>query len=497
MSYVEKTVSYAHQLAARDKARGRAGFGYLMEMGTGKTKVAIDELGEALEERHVEQALILAPNGVYSNWTQNEIPAHMPDHIVDRTRIHLWDGGNTVREKKAINELINETDRHGIMCMNLEAIGSSDKAWTIAREFVKRRRTSIIVDESTRIKNPTALVTKTLTNPDNRENTLGALSPMRRILTGYPNPNGPMDLFSQMDFCVPGALGANFYSFRHKYAITKEMQVGWKQNARGQLVPKMTKLIVGYQRQEELSERLLRNSYRALKRDCLDLPPENYHTRKVAMTNEQNKVYKDLVNQCTSELAGLGAVTATMIITQLLRLHQVACGFVTLDDGREVPIKNNRLRHMQEWSEELSGRPGIVWCTYQHNIREVSKTLRDMYGENRVVEYHGEIDRRNSDIARDRFQGGDADWFVATEQKGGFGITLTRSADDLFYSNTYNLEQRLQAEARTHRSGQTSSVNHGDLICEGTVDEKIVRRLRDKMDVGDAILQDGWRKWVI
>lgn len=497
MAYVEKTASYAHQLAAREKAHGKEGFAFLMEMGTGKTKVAIDELGEALEEGHVEQALILAPNGVYSNWPQVEIPAHMPDHLRDRSRIHLWDGGGTVREKNQINELYNETDRHGILCMNTESIGSSDKAWGLAREFCKRRPTAIIVDESTKIKNPDALVTKALVNANNRPNTLQALSPMRRILTGYPNPNGPMDLFSQMDFCVPGALGSNFFSFRAKYALMRKIQTGMKTLRSGAIVPQMATLITGYQRQDELATRLARHSYRALKRDCLDLPPENYAMRKVEMTAEQRRVYKDLVEQATAVLDGVSYVSTTMAITQLLRLHQVVCGFVTTDDGREFPLKNNRMREMEGWSEELCGRPGIVWCTYQYNIREVANRLREMYGANRVVEYHGEVDRRAADAARDRFQGGDADWFVATEAKGGYGITLTRSADDLYYSNTHNLEHRLQSEARTHRSGQLNSVNHTDLICEDTVDGKIVTNLRRKIDIGDAVLRDGYRKWVI
>lgn len=487
--YVEKMTSFAHQVEARKRAKGRAGYALLLEMGCGKTKVAIDEMGEELLEGNIEQALILAPNGVISNWPLREIPAHMPDDIRDRARLHLWDGGNTVREKNQIADLLRETDKHGVLSMNLEAIGSSDKAFTLALDFVRARPTAVIIDESTRIKNPDAIVTKTAMRLRDR-------AVYRRALTGYPNPNSPLDLYSQLDFCVPEALGVNYYSFRHKYAITKDMQVGFKQLRDGRVVPKMTKLVVGFQNQLELAERLGRHSYRALKKDCLDLPPENYSMRKVEMTNEQWRVYREMVNKCTAELDGQQFVTATMIITQMLRLHQIVCGFVTADDGTEVPIKSNRLRSMSEHVEEWCGRPGIVWCTYQHNIREVTAQLESMY-PGRVTQYHGGVDKRACDRAIDEFQGGDKDYFVATEQKGGFGITLVRAADDLYYSNTWNLEHRLQSEARTHRSGQTQSVNHGDLVAEGTVDQQMLRKLRQKMDIGDAVLQDGYRKWVM
>lgn len=461
-----------------------------MEMGTGKTKTAVDEVGEALVEDHVEQLLVLAPNGVISNWPKREIPAHMPDAVLDRTRMHLWQGGNTKREQNEINTLYNETDRYGVLAMNLEAVSASDRGWKLALEYCKKRPTAVIIDESTRIKSPDTIITETAMR-------LRDLSPMRRILTGYPNPNSPMDLYSQMEFTQKECLGTNFYSFKHKYAITKDMQVGWKKNARGTLVPRMTKLIVGFQRQEELADRLARHSYRALKKDCLDLPPENYNVRDVQMTDEQWRIYRDLVNQCTAEIDASEFVTATLIITQMLRLHQVVCGFVKLDDGRERPIKSNRIKAMQEHVEEWCGRPGIIWCTYQFNIREVVETMTKMYGAHKVVQYHGGINDDDCDLAIDRFQGGDADYFVATEQKGGFGITLTRGADDLFFSNTYNLEHRLQAEARNHRSGQLNSVNHGDLRTLGTVDEKIFVKLREKLDISSAVLRDGYKQWVI
>lgn len=491
MPYQEKTKSYGHQLKARDKARGRRGFAYLMEMGTGKTKTAIDELGEQFEEREAEQALILAPNGVYSNWSLREIPTHMPEHLLDRTKIHLWDGGNTVREKNAIKDLMAETDRHGILNMNLEAIGSSDKAWQLALDFINRRPTAIIIDESTRIKNPDAIVTKSAMRYRDR-------SVSRRILTGYPNPNSPMDLYSQMDFCVPQCLGTNFYSFRHKYAVTEKVQVGWIPQKNGPPKPKLATIIKHYQNLKELSSRLDQHSFRALKRDCLDLPQENYRTRDVELTNEQWRIYRDMTNLATAAINAHGDfVTATMIITQMLRLHQITCGFVTTDDGREVGIKSNRLKEMEAEIEEMGDRPGIIWCTYHFNIREVVELIKKMKGDRAVVEYHGHVSRADCDIAIDRFQGGDANWFVATESKGGFGITLTRSADDFYFSNTYNLEHRLQAEARTHRSGQTQNVTHTDLISRGTVDEKMIQALRKKIDIGDAVLNDGYRKWVM
>lgn len=458
----------------------------------------MDEKSEALEEGHIEQALILAPNGVIDNWPMREIPTHMPDHLYDRSIFADWHGMTregtrlTPKNRKAqLQRAFAEDDRYSIVTMNIEAIGASDKGLIFAEEFVKRRPTLIIIDESTKIKSHSAIVTQ-------MADRLGSKAAMRRILTGYPNPNSPMDMYSQMNFCVPQCLGANYFSYKHRYAITKDLQVGWIPGKNGKPPrPKMTKLIVGYQRQEELAMKVERHSFRALKKDCLDLPPENWRIRPVELTDEQRRVYRDLEEQATAELEGAQFVTATMVITRLLRLHQVVCGHVTNDNGEVMHLKTNRIKSLQEEAEEMCGLPGIVWATYQPDMRRIVAALKDQFGDDKVVEYHGQVSPQDCARAIDRFMDGSADWFIGTPQKGGYGITLTRAASDFFYSNSHNLEHRLQAEARIHRSGQKFPVTHTDLVAFDTVDHRILRKLRDKIDIADTILKDGWRAWVV
>lgn len=490
MPYEPKTKPYAHQLEARDKARGRDGFGWLMEMGTGKTKTDIDETGELMENNDVQQNLILAPKGVYSNWTEREIPIHLPDGLLERSNIAMYEGGHTIAEREALLKCFQK-DRPSWVAMNLEALGSTDRALEFAEAYCKNRPTKITIDESSRIKNPTAKVTLGAMR-------LGKFAAVRRVASGLPNPNSPLDMFSQLDFLQPGYMGANFFSFRYRFALLRKQKIGVAYDPKTKTMKdRFAQIPYAYQRQDELAERINKISFRAKKIDCLDLPPENFRIRLVELTSEQRRIYNELRSRAMADL-GDTTLTATMIITRMMRLHQVVCGVTRGDDGSVVRIPNNRTKALMEELEELGDRPAIVWCNYRTNILDVTEELRRWKGPKAAVEYHGGLTREQGDHSIDMFQKhGEAQYFVANQAKGGFGITLTRAAHDFFYSNNESLEQRLQAEARTHRSGQLWPVTHTDFCSPGTVEEKILQALRKKIDLSTVVLNDGPKKWII
>ena len=256
--------------------------------------------------------------------------------------------------------------------------------------------------------------------------------------------------------------------------------------------------VVGYQNLEELTDSVGKFSYRVLKKECLDLPDKVYQRREVELTPEQRKVYKELKEYAMAELESHEIVSVTSVLTQILRLHQVVCGFVKHDNGEEVEIKNNRLDELINVLEEVRGKT-IIWANYQYDIKRILRTLTDIAGTESVATYYGETpDEERQEVIR-RFQDPNSQlqYLISNVQTGGYGITLTEANTVIYYSNNYDLEKRLQSEDRAHRIGQTNKVTYIDLVSKGTVDEKIVKALRNKLNLAQEVLGDEkWKDWI-
>tara|TARA_B000000532_G_scaffold235265_1_gene220442 strand:- start:58 stop:861 length:804 start_codon:yes stop_codon:yes gene_type:complete len=255
--------------------------------------------------------------------------------------------------------------------------------------------------------------------------------------------------------------------------------------------------IVGsYRRLPELTEKLEKFSYRVLKEDCLDLPEKVFTKRFVDLTAEQQKVYKEMKHMAIAELNG-GVMSTMNVITQLMRLHQITCGHFKSDDGKVTHLKNNRVDSLMELLEETEGKV-IIWANYREDIKNIVEKLKKAYGEASTVEYHGGVDPtlRQENIAQFQQKNGPTRYFVGNTQTGGYGITLTAANTVVYYSNNYDLEKRLQSEDRAHRIGQTGSVTYVDLIAEKTIDERIVRTLRKKVNLANEIMGEDIRDWI-
>ena len=190
-------------------------------------------------------------------------------------------------------------------------------------------------------------------------------------------------------------------------------------------------------------------------------------------------------------------VTANAVITQLLRLHQISCGFVNTDDGNLVRFKNNRMSELLSILEEVDGKI-IIWANYRHDIMAIEMELARVYGPSSVATYFGDTDGEARQDIVERFQTSeDLRFFVGQPRTGGYGLTLTAAKTVIYYSNSYDLEVRLQSEDRAHRIGQTSSVTYIDIVAEKTVDEKIVTALRKKINIATQVLGENWKKWLI
>jgi SNF2 family DNA or RNA helicase len=479
MKYKFKTKPYEHQLTALTKSWNKKEYAYFMEMGTGKSKVLIDNISVLYDKGGINSAIIIAPKGVYRNWSEKEIPAHMPDHI--EKQIAVWNPAPTKKQKHELMKLFEVTDDLKILVINVEAF-STKKGVAFVEKFILAHNVLIAVDESTTIKNPKAQRTKNLLK-------LALNTKYRRILTGFPVTQSPLDLYSQSAFLSTDLIGFNsFYSFQNRYAKVINRNMG----------ARTFRQVVGYQNLEELTGRVADFSYRVLKKECLDLPDKVYQRREVELTTEQKKVYKQLKDYAIAELASHELVSVTSVLTQILRLHQVVCGFVRQDQGDEVEIPSNRLDELINILQEVQGKT-IIWANYQYDIKRILKKLHDITGVNSVATYYGETpDEDRQEIIR-RFQDPNSElkYLISNTQTGGYGITLTEASNVIYYSNNYDLEKRLQSEDRAHRIGQTNKVTYIDLVAKGTVDEKIVKALRNKLDLAQEVLGDEkWKDWI-
>jgi SNF2 family DNA or RNA helicase len=476
MDYKFKTKPYAHQLTALEKSWNRETYAYFMEMGTGKTKVLIDNVAMLYDKGKVNGALIIAPKGVVGTWYNQEIPTHLPTHIENVSV--LWQSNITKGQSKKLGTLFKTGEELHFLIMNVEALSTS-KGTDFARKFLSSHNTLMAIDESTTIKNPKAKRTKNIIK-------LSEMAKYRRIMTGSPVTRNPLDLYSQCQFLSPWLLDfQSYYAFRTRYAIMKTANISGRQ----------IQLVAGFQRLAELSDKLKPFSYRVLKEDCLDLPDKIYMKRQIKLSPDQNKLYQQMKKEALAILNGK-KVTTVNALTQLMRLHQITCGHFTADDGTIQRIPNNRISELMDVLDEIEGK-AIIWAHYQWDIKDIIKEIIKVHGPGSIVDYYGLTpqDERQGNIKK--FQEDDKCRFiVGTPQTGGYGITLTAANTVIYYSNGYDLEKRLQSEDRAHRIGQKKSVTYVDILADETVDEKIVKSLRKKINIASEVLGEELKSWI-
>jgi SNF2 family DNA or RNA helicase len=478
MRYKFKHQPYAHQLTALEKSWDKNEYALFCEMGTGKSKILIDNFAMLYDKGEIDGVLVVAPKGVYKNWQRKEVPEHLPEHIV--ADIVVWSPNHTKKQLEHLEIALKDDDNLKVLIMNVEAF-STDKGVEFAKQFLRKRKVFMAVDESTTIKNRSAKRTKNIVN-------VGGLAKYRRIATGSPITKTPMDLYSQCDFLDPHLLGfGSFFSFQARYCKMWRRSVGTHSFNQ----------VVGYQNLEELTNNLDRFSYRILKKDCLDLPEKIYIKRLVELTPEQRRVYDQLKTIALAVLEQ-GVVTAANALTQILRLQQVCSGFLKTDDGKFETIPSNKLNELMEALEEVDGKV-IIWANYTHDIYAIAKAIQKEYGEGTVRMYFGETKAEDRQQIVEDFQdpNNSVRFFVGQPRTGGYGLTLTEAKTVIYYSNSYDLEVRLQSEDRAHRIGQKNNVTYIDIVTEGTVDEKILSALRDKIDIASTVLKEGYKEWLI
>ena len=458
MSHNYKTQPYDHQRVALRKGATQSVFGFFMEQGTGKTKVTIDNAVYLYNVNLLDTVFVLAPNSVYTNW-KKEIEAHSS-------------ANNYIYQHKIDKKFYPKKDKLNWYLMNIEAF-SHKSGYNKGLELVERKglTTMMVIDESTTIKNRTAKRSKNVLK-------LGKGVRYRRILTGTPVTKSPLDLWSQFAFLDEDLLGfKSFYTFRAHYCIMESRPVAGNRRI---------EFPVNYINLEQLEEKILPYTHRVLKKDCLDLPPQIWQRRNIFLSNEQRNAYEILKEHARVVIQDKQSSIHNKL-TEIAKLQQVCSGFLYSDDGKLVELSNAKLDELLNIIEEIEGKI-IIWATFRHSIQKIAETLQKKYGEKSVATLYGDTKKRSEVV--DNFNDPRGSRFlVSNPSVGGYGLTLNASSYQIFFNNSYNLEERLQAEARNHRSGQKADkVTYIDLVAIKTIDEFIIKALKEKITISAKTL---------
>jgi SNF2 family DNA or RNA helicase len=439
--------------------------------------VLLDNIAMLYDKGKINGALLIAPKGVYKNWFDQEIPTHLPDHI--EKEVVLWQANITKSQSRKLGTLFNTGEELHILVMNVEAL-STQKGVDFAAKFLRSHNTLMAIDESTTIKNPDAKRTKNIVK-------LGEQSKYRRILTGSPVTKSPLDLYKQCEFLDPWLLGhSSYYTFRTRYAKMATANFGGRS----------VQIVVGYKNLEELSEKLKPFSFRILKEECLDLPAYTYQKRIIQLTPDQQRLYDQMKRMALAIKDGETMSTATALV-QLMRLQQITCGHFKSDTGEVYEIKNDRVNALIDVLNEAQGKV-VIWAHWRNDIETIVKHVKKTFGDNSYVTYYGDTSTEDRQKAIQEIQDPNSDvrFIIGTPQTGGYGITLTEADTMVYYSNGYDLEKRTQSEARINRIGQKRKMTYVDIICEKTVDEKIVKALRKKINIASKIMGEELKSWI-
>lgn len=492
-NYTPRVPPYQKQLEALEQGWERKGFGYLLDLGCGKSKTLIDNWVMLHEEHGVDGMLLVAPNGIHTNWTRTDpswdgqFPVPM-DKNPGQFQMHMWEKYlPTLRQytwrsrgKRALREcedFIRDQVTPGlqVLAINIEALAAANGVFDLARLFLKQRKCMIVLDESILIKDRRSSRTKLMWQ-------LAKLAPYRRILTGRPSKGSPSDVWAQFQFLEPGCLGhTSFYTFQRQYCKTREIFLG----------PRRVLTEVGAQNLEELADRLKQHAFRVRKEDCLDLPPKvRLPWCEVPMNEEQTRLYKEMTEQAIVTLDDGSTVSATIALTQIEKLHQIACGHLRLEDGTVRWLSDARLEALLDIISKTREQV-VIWCSYRPDQGRVTRALEELYGADRVARWYGDVPIAEREEGEARFKRGEARYLVASQSAGARGRDWTAGTLCVYYSDTHDLELREQSEDRLHRGGQTKSVSYIDMVVRGTIDERILKSHATKISVVDQITRDG------
>lgn len=506
-------------------------YGLGCEQGTGKTWMILAEAELRCEAGEIDALVVVAPNGVHTNWTRREAPKHL-EIAVDSV---AWVSGPNMTQKRELERILDPDRVKGdllFFAINIDAI-NTEGGFQYLKSILKKYRCIATVDESQRIKTINASCTERMIE-------LAPLCEIRRITSGTMMPKGPPDLFSQFEFLLPGGelLGTRSYrafvsefaevlpdnhgTMRHimrqkfgdakmgalksdwdKLSEAMQKKVPFMEYAAGRLgkrwrPPQIIKkdVVNGmpmWKNLAKLQSMIKPHVYRVLKKECLDLPPKIFQAYSFPLSKKQMGVYRLAEDKLRYE-RDTGMIDKFTALTKIVKLRQIVSNFIMLDGEATRLMDNNpRLDLLAEVLECVSGQ-FIIWASFHEEIDQIVALLKKM--EITHVEYHGRVSKKEKEAAIDAFQSNKVRGFVGNRQSGGVGLTLTNAITTIGYSHDYNAGTRWQSEDRNHRIGTKEAVAKAgangvlyiDLVAEDTIDERMMVAMHHKEVTANAVL---------
>jgi len=532
---------FTHQRELLDSTWEMPAYAVFYQTGCGKTAPTIHTVSQLFADRRIDGAIVVAPNMVHRNWISDEIPMHSPIAWQGLD----WHASRGKAQDRAVAQLLTTPCGSDLPWLTITYDGLlTPRGRQVVIDFMQKfPRIFFVVDESIRVKNPEAKRTKKVA-------ALRKLSRYVRLLNGTPTER-PLDLYAQMkilddQFWIRHGIGS-WTAFKARFCIMRKLVIGGDDDREGRERPtwgpitphdaspegiaayeqldlsevitpkfesKVSKavlaearavtgrtidIVAGYRELDTLHAMIQPLSKRLTKEQAgLNLPPKLYQKLVFEMSAEQRSVYERLRKEYMVELDGGMLITAPMAMVRILRLQQVACGYLPNPDDPEAdPIlvprgENPRLAAFLDWLEDIDGQQLIVWCRFTHDVDIICREL----GPARCVRFDGKVGERERAIALDLFRSGKRQACVAKASSMGMGLTLVNSSLSFYYSNNFSMIERLQSEDRQHRPGQHNPVTYVDLVADRTVDGKILKGLKAKKEIADQVIGDEYRQWL-
>lgn len=447
---------YQHQITGIEKSlqvlQKYRGFMNYCEQGTGKTLMTIGAMNVLRLQSLLSKVLIVCPNNLKYNWqTEIEKMSSLP-----------WDVVVLSGPTKNRYDLIHKF-KGNVIITNYETLT------TLTASFIWWAPDLIIADESHYIKTPGTKRTKTLKK---------IKCDYKIGMTGTPMTVSPLDVWSPVDWAIPGYLNTTYYGFRNTYANVYTGR-GYPQ-------------ILGYRDIEVLQAKIDLISYRVIKSQCLDLPPKVYQTITFDLDLKERRAYDQMAKQMITEIGDM-PIPAANAAVKLNKLSQITGGTILDPNGTLHPIGESKLKVLGELLEGLEHEKVIIFALYKADQARIVDYLEK--SGRKVLSINSNQTEEEAEHAKKTFQSSPEPYAIVISIKlGSVGITLTAASFVVYFSNSFSLADRAQSEDRAHRIGQTRKVTYYDLVARKTIDSYVIKSLQKKQTLSDMVSGDDLRR---
>jgi len=441
---------YQFQKTSCQKALRKTSYALFLEMGLGKTAIAVAIADHRKQHNIINKVVIICPLSVVWNWKEE-----IEKFSTLSPEIYIAHGNN---RKKIIHQF-EKSKEYSFLIMNYDIITD---------DLPVGYTTLLIFDESTRIKTPEAKRTKV-------SMALSIQTQYKLILSGNPITNSLLDVWSQFYILDNGeAFGDSYWKFRREYFYADYM--GWHWFPKDNTV-------------KYIQSAVENQSIIIKKKDAIDLPEKIYEKRVIEFTPEQKKIYDDIAEKLYHEFEQ-DEVTANLAVTKIMKLMQITSGFVLSDTSQIHDIGSPKIDIVKELIEDMdiNNNKIVIWAHFVFTIKRLEKELNEhnpltLYGETK--NYQEVIDKFNKE---DKHR-----ILIANPLSGGLGINLTISNNVIYYENSYSVESRVQSEDRTHRIGTKNNVLYVDCIIANSIDETIKKAISSKINIAKMVVKSNFK----